>query len=74
MEKKRKENWSKGEVETLMTGYIENHTEIESKFSLKVTAQVKETCWQDILERYTLNYVVSKLSRGEIYIWPHPII
>jgi hypothetical protein len=50
-EKKRKENWSKGEVEALLTGYIDNHTEIESKFSVKVTAQVKEACWQDILER-----------------------
>jgi hypothetical protein len=50
-DKKRKENWTKGEVEALLTGYINNHSEIESRFSIKLTAQVKEACWQDILER-----------------------
>jgi hypothetical protein len=50
-DKKRKENWTKGEVEALLTGYIKHHSEIESRFSIKLTAQVKEACWQDIFER-----------------------
>jgi hypothetical protein len=33
-------------VEELMNGYIEHCAVIESKFSLKANAKVKESCWQ----------------------------
>ena len=49
---RRKENWSKDEIEALRCGYYEFSDIIEGKLTPSLTGAMKDATWKRISERY----------------------
>ena len=56
-EGKRKVNWSKSETNALVTGYIDNFSVLEGKFTPKNTHASKNMTWKTITLRYCITTV-----------------